>query len=199
MEKGHVGNFHTTPKRKGKPPAVEVRTHLPITRGKAPSATYIPEAKGEYFEEDTPQNVEMDVPLPPGLESIRKYAFHLVGQGLNDSMLNGTCPPLDNAGEESQDSGLGYASVTEVDLKEHAIGKERVGPPGSSRKIISRDPRQHSVTIASPSTLYGATTSPMADPVNVAESAYEGPHLGPTAMEDGEPPLVIDIVNIESE
>ena len=77
-------------------------------------------------------------------------------------------------------------------MKEHAIGEERADPSGSSRKINNRDSRRRSVKIASPATLYGATTSPMAAPVNVAELAYEGPHLGPTPMEDsdGEPPLV---------
>ena len=105
----------------------------------------------------------MDVLWPPGLESITMYAFE------NPS-------PLDGGGAEFQDSGLGYASVTEVDMKEHAIGKESTGPSGSSRKINNRDPRRRLVTIASPATLYGATASPTADPVNVAESAYKEPH-----------------------
>ena len=53
--KGHSGNFHICPKAKGKAPAVEIRKRLPLTlRGKAPVATYIPDPKGEYFEEDTP-------------------------------------------------------------------------------------------------------------------------------------------------
>ena len=75
MPKGRAGNFHTTPKRKGKPPAVEVRSHLPLTRGKAPSATYIQETKGEYFKDDTPQKVEMDVLWPPCLESLTMHSF----------------------------------------------------------------------------------------------------------------------------
>ena len=79
-------------------------------------------------------------------------------------------------------------------MKEHAL-------PGSFRKISNRDPRRHSVTMASHATLYRATMSSMADPVNVAEATHEGSHPGPTLKEDsdGEPPLVIDIVNIKPE
>ena len=73
MRMGHQGNYHkypSQPKRRGKPPAVEVRTKLPLSRQKAPSATHTPEApsatnvpkvRGEYYEEDTPQKVELDV------------------------------------------------------------------------------------------------------------------------------------------
>ena len=60
---------------------------------------------------------------------------------------------------------------------------------------------RHLITIASPATLYGATTSPLAGPVNAAQPAYVWPHPSPTTMEDNdaEPSLVIDIVNIECE
>ena len=90
--KGHSGNFHNTPKRKGKPPAVEFRTHLPLTRGKTHSATYIPEAKGEYFEEDTSPKVEMNVLWPPGLEAITMYVLDSEGQELTDGTSN-RAPP----------------------------------------------------------------------------------------------------------
>ena len=46
MAMGHQGDYHkypSHPKRKGKPPAVEVSMKLPLSRGKAPSATHIPE------------------------------------------------------------------------------------------------------------------------------------------------------------
>ena len=97
MAKGHAGNYHKYPKRKGKPPSVEVRTNVPLSRGKAPSATYVPEAKGEYFEDDIPQKVKMDVLWPPTLKSITMYSFDLEAQGLIDGTHSGTRPPLDDA------------------------------------------------------------------------------------------------------
>ena len=102
---------------------------------------------------------------------------------------------------EYQDGGLGYTSVAEVEVKEHPIDGERATPQESRRKIISRDPRRQSDTLASPSTLYGTTTSPMDNPLNVAQPAQGDSHTTHTLMEesDGEPSLVIDIVNNESE
>ena len=60
---------------------------------------------------------------------------------------------------------------------------------------------QQSVTLASPSTLYGTNTSPMANPLSVAQPTQGDSHAAHTLMEesDGEPSLVIDMVNMESE
>ena len=86
-------------------------------------------------------------------------------------------------------------------MKEHPIDREGAPPQENRRKISSRDPRQRSVTLASPSTLYETTMSPMANPLKVNQPANGGSHPAHTPMEesDGEPSLVIDIVNIASE
>ena len=89
-------------------------------------------------------------------------------------MHGGTHQLLNDARAESQDSGLGYTSVAEVEVKEHPIDGEGAPPQESCRKISSRDPRQRSVTIASPSTLYGTTTSSMSNPLKVAQPANGG-------------------------
>ena len=58
---GHSGNFHVSPKCKDKPPTIEVRTRLPLTpRGNAPSASYVPDSKGKYMEEDSPLKADVD-------------------------------------------------------------------------------------------------------------------------------------------
>ena len=99
--KGHSGNFHVSPTSKGKPHAVEVRTLLPLTlRGKAPSATYIPGAKGEYMEEDTPSKTEID-PLWSDIESITMCAFDLEGQEFMGVTPTRTHSALDSGGAES--------------------------------------------------------------------------------------------------
>ena len=136
MRMGHQGNYHkysSHPKRRGKPPAVEVRMKLPLSRGKAPSATHTPEApsathvpkaKGEYYEEDTPHKVKMDVLWPNSLDSLTMYSFDPEAHELIDGAHGGTHHLLSDNGVESQDSVFGYTSVAEVEVKEHPIDGE---------------------------------------------------------------------------
>ena len=73
MRRGHQGDYKkypSHPKKRGQPPAVNVRTKLPLQRGRQPSTTHTPEAtvtastpesKGEYYEDETPHKVKMGV------------------------------------------------------------------------------------------------------------------------------------------
>ena len=86
MRQGHQSDYQKYPSQKRwKPPAVEVRTQLPLRRGKPPlasqtmegsSAGSTPEPKGEYVEEETPQEMKMSVMWTNSLEQLTMYAFN---------------------------------------------------------------------------------------------------------------------------
>ena len=85
MRHGHQSDYQKYPsQRRSKPPAVEVKTQLPLQRGRQPlasqalegsSAGSTPEPKGEYVEEETPQELKMSVMWTNGLEQLTMYAF----------------------------------------------------------------------------------------------------------------------------
>ena len=90
-----------------------------------------------------------------------------------------------------------------MEIKEHPI-EERAAPlQEAHRKISPRDHRRNSVTLAPPahSTLYGTDTPPISDSPNVVPPAQRTYLATDFTMEEsnGKPPLVINIVNIESE
>ena len=136
----------------------------------------------------------MSVMWTSSLDQLTMYAFDPEAQEMTTAPQEDGHHILSDAGTESQDSGLGYA---ELEIKEHPI-EGRMAPPGETN---SRDPRRRSVTLASPSTLYGKDTPPVPNSSNVAKSTPRTSRATDFLLEDvdGEPPLVIDIVNIESE
>ena len=140
-------------------------------------------------------------PLWSDTESVTMYSFDPEGRELTGTTPTRSHLPLDSGGAESQDSRLVYASVTEVDVKEHTIDETRPGPSRGSRKTSNRDPRRRSVTVAPPTSLFGVAMSHMSAPSNVSEGTFEAtqPILSLMEDSDGEPPMVIDIINIESE
>ena len=100
------------------PSAVEVRTKLPLPKGRPPltvhtpeatSTACVPETKGEYYEEDTTNTVKMGVLWPNSLDSLTMYVFDVEAQELTASQREATYHILSDTGAESQDSGLGYA------------------------------------------------------------------------------------------
>ena len=210
MRQGHQGDYQkypSQPKKRGRPPTVEVRTKLPLQRWRQPSTSHAPEdtrtmstpePKGEYYKEETPQEVKMSVMWASGLDKLTMYAFDPEAQEITTAPQEATHHVLSDTGAESQDSGLGYA---ELEVKEHPIEGGTATLQETRRKISPRDPRRHSVTLASPSSLYGMDTPPVPDSPNVAPSTQRIYHATDSPMEesDGEPPLVINIVNIESE
>ena len=123
MRQGHHTEYTKYPthiaKRKGKPPAVEVRTQLPLHRGRRPQvsqsvgpseATWTPKGEGEYMEEE-PQDDKISVTWTEGLEQITMYPFdqdtHKVPVNPNGVGVPEGCLVLSSAGVDSQDSGLG--------------------------------------------------------------------------------------------
>ena len=89
----------------------------------------------------------MDVLWPNSLNSLTMYSIDPEAQGLINGAHGGTYHLLSDTGTEYQDSGLGYASVSEVEVKEHPIDGEEAPPQESRRKISSRDPMRQSVTL----------------------------------------------------
>ena len=197
MRQGHQSNYKKYPTQKrGKPPAVEVRTQLPFQRGRqplaaqtleGPSAGRTPKRKGEYVEEETPQEGKISVMWTDGLEQLTMYAFNPEAQEITTAPQEDNHHILSDPGAESQDSGLGYA---ELEIKEHPI-EGPATPPGEPRKKINpRDPRRRPVTLAPPSTLYGKENLPGPSSSNVAQPALSTsratnflmPSLGPSPM-----------------
>ena len=121
---------------------------------------------------------------------------------------------FDGVNIESQDSGFEYASVTEIDIKEHCIDQAEDSPtmhrlhfPDPAKtgrpppKSSGRDPRLRQVSLASPTSLYGRAETPMADPQNIAQGCSEAhpfrDHLRKDVSfpSDREDRLVIDVDN----
>ena len=118
---GHAGNGSTTPIEK--PPAVEVRARLPVVaRGSRPSASYVPKHKGEYMEDGMKSVVDPLWPEASG-SSITLYAYDSKDQEPAKFAILDASALYDNGDVESKDSGFEHASTTEVDIKEHGIGK----------------------------------------------------------------------------
>ena len=188
MRQGHQSNYQRYPSQsRGKRPTVEVRTQLPLQRGRQSSTSHAlegsitvstPEPKGEYVKEETPQELKMSVMWRSGLDQLTMYTFD----------------------PEAQEMTTAPREVAHHILSDPIEG--RTAPPVETRrKTNSRDPRRRSVTLASPSTLYGRDTPPVRNSSNAAQSTPRTNHATDFLMEesDGGPPLVIDIVNIESE
>ena len=127
-------------------------------------------------------------------------------------MILDTSSLYDRVDIESQDSGFKYASVTEIDIKEHGIDQAEGFPTTHGRhlpdlaktarpppKSGGRDPRLRQVSLASPTSLYGRAETPMADPQNIAQGCSETQLLRDLLTEDvslpleGEDRLVIDV------
>ena len=85
MRQGHHTEYTKYPTQKrGTPPAVEVRTQLPLGRGRQPRAPqnpgrprtgWTPGTKGEYIEEETHHEEKMSVTWTEGLEQLTIYAY----------------------------------------------------------------------------------------------------------------------------
>ena len=124
------------------------------------------------------------------------YSLDPEDQYFTDVTVTGTPPLYDNGDAKSQDSGLWYASVTEVDVKVPTIDKPVSRSARESRRTSTRDPKWRPVTVVGPATLFGSAMSLMA---NMAQRTPEANHAGPPTREDspppsdGEPPLVINI------
>ena len=73
----------------------------------------------------------MDVLWPNSLDSLTMYSFDPEAQELINGAHRGTHHLLSDTGVESQDSGLGYTSVAEVEVKEHPIDGEGAPPQES--------------------------------------------------------------------
>ena len=127
-------------------------------------------------------------------------------------MILDTSPLYNTVNVESQDSGFGYAGVTEIDIKEHCIdqiedfltiqGLHLPNPTKTARpppKSGGRDPRLRQVSLASPTSLYGRAETPMADPQNIAQGCSEAHLFRGLLTEDvslpseGEDRLVINV------
>ena len=78
-------------------------------------ATHVQKAKGEYYKKDTPHKVKMDILWPNSLDSLTMYTFDQEAQELIGGAHGGTYHLLSDTGAESQDSGLGYGSVAEIE------------------------------------------------------------------------------------
>ena len=210
MRQGHHTEYTKYPTQKrGIPPAV--RTQLPLRRGRQPQAAQTPGrpragctagTKGEYIEKETHQEEKMSVMWTEGLEQLTLFAFDPEAQEVpvtpQGVKVSGGFLILSDTGTESQDSGLGYP---ELETKELPI-EEPATLKGEPRKRVSpRDPRRRSVTLAPPSTLFGDDSSPGPGSANIAQPTPSTSWATDFLMEEvnGEPPLVIDIVNIESE
>ena len=137
-----------------------------------------PESKGEYFEEETPQEGKISVMWTEGLEQLMMYAFDPEAQEITIAPRMMTTNIHTDTGVESQDSGLGYAELE------------------PRKKINPRDPRCRSLTLAPPSTLYGKDNLPGPSSSNVAQPTLSISRATDFLMEEGnrEPRLVIDIV-----
>ena len=107
------------------------------------------------------------------------------------------CLILSDTGAESQDNGLGYP---ELETKEHPIEEPATPKVEPSKRVSPRDPRRRSVTLAPPSTLFGNDSSLNLGSANIAQPTPSTSWATDFLIEetDGEPTLVIDIVNIES-
>ena len=94
MRQGHHTEYTKYPtvtaKGKGKPPAVEVRTQLPLHRGRdtqgsqsvGPSeATWTPKGEGEYKKEEN-QDEKISVTWTEGLEQMTMYPFDQEAHGV---------------------------------------------------------------------------------------------------------------------
>ena len=180
MKQGHQSDYQRYPsQRRGKLPTVEVRTQLPLKRGRQPSTSHAlegsstvstPELKGENIEEETPQELKMSVMWTSGLDQLTMYAFDQEAQEMTTAPQEDANHILSNTGTESQDSGP---------------IEGRTAPPGETRrKTNSRDPRRRSVTLASPSTLYGRDTPPVPNSSNVAQSTVRKNHATDFLMEE---------------
>ena len=150
MRQGHHSNYTKYPtKKRGTPPAVEVRTQLPLRRGRQPRAAQAPEgpsvgatpeSKGVYFEEETPQEENMSVMWTEGLEQLTMYAFNPEAQEITTAPQEDGYHILSDTGAESLDSGPEYS---ELEIKGPAT------PLGEPRKRANpRDPRLRLVTLA---------------------------------------------------
>ena len=89
MRQGHHMEYTKYPtdiaKKKGKPPAVEVRTQLPLRRGRRPRtpqaswssrAAWSPKEGGEYEEEESQQDEKTSVTWTEGLKQLTMYAYN---------------------------------------------------------------------------------------------------------------------------
>ena len=115
MRLGHQGNYPSHPKRRGKPPAVEVRKKLPLPRGRPPSTAHtpedtstacVPETKGEYYKQDTPNTIKMGVLWPNSLYSLTMYAFDPQAQELTAGPREATYHILSNTGQSPRTAAL---------------------------------------------------------------------------------------------
>ena len=119
MRQGHQGAYQKNPshpKKRGKPPAVEVRTKLPLPRGRQPSTAHTPEAsvtagtpetKGDYYEEETPHKVKMGVIWPTSIDNLTMYAFDPEAQELTAGPQKATYRILSDTGRSLRTAVLG--------------------------------------------------------------------------------------------
>ena len=78
------------------------------------------------------------------------YSFDPEDQEFTDVTSTITPPLYDNVDAESQDSGLWYANVTEVDVKEPTMDKPVARSARESSRTSTRGPRRRPVTIMAP-------------------------------------------------
>ena len=133
--------------------------------------------------------MKLDVNPPwsePLRDSVTLYSYNSEDQGPSEFAILDAFALYDSGDVESQDSWFEYASTTEIDIKEHHIepteepssthGLPFIQPPraeATQARFRSSDPRLHHVSLASPASLYGRTTTPMADPQNIAQGSVD--------------------------
>ena len=216
--RGHAG--HGWAPLKETAPLVKVRARLPVpARRSLPSASYVPSHKEEYTEEEEGEYVEEEKKVdidPPWPEHptgrVTLYAYDREGHGSSEYAILDTAPLYDRADVESQDSGFGYTTATEIDIKEHLIdqteellttlGLHLPDQDSTARpppRLSGRDPRLRRVALASPASLYGRAETPMADPQNIAQRCSDAHLFRDLSTDDislpseGEDWLVIDV------
>ena len=159
MRQGHHTEYTKYPiQKRGTPAAVEVRTQLPLRRGRQPRApqtvgtprtSWTPRTKGEYVQEEAHQEEKMSVTWTEDLEQLTMYAYDPEAQEVpvnpQGVKVPRGCLILSDTGAESQDSGLGNP---EQEIKENPIGVPTTPKCEPSKRGSPRDPRRRSVTMA---------------------------------------------------
>ena len=164
-EEHHTEYTKYPTQKRGTPSAVEVRTQLPLHRGRQPQIPqtpgrprtgWTPGTKGEYIKEETHHEEKMSVMWTEGLEQLKIYVYDPEAQEVPVSpkgiKVPGGCLILSYTGAESQDSGLGHP---ELETKENPIEEPAALKGEPNKRVSSRDPRCRSVTLAPLSTLFG--------------------------------------------
>ena len=209
MSRGHHTEYTKYPidtaKGKKKPPAVEVRTQLPLHRGRhtqgsqsggPPETRWTPKGEGEYEEEDN-QDEKISVTWTEGLEQMTMYPFdqeaHEVPVNPHGVGVPEGCLVLGSAGADSQENGGGKSETGHRESCPQVPAQK--DEPG--KYTSSRDPRRRAVMLASPLTLFGEVAGSGSDTTNISQPTPSASLMeeADALMEEAgwEPRLIIDI------